>query len=91
MKGGVQVVLRYSIVTWVCRRKGLERKFFYLLQRMKGRIDQKGKEGVFRKTSLKSSKSNRELKKLEWTVSYKKTKIGFSGGIFEGASKSGCK
>ncbi|KAL6350127.1 hypothetical protein AAG906_004065 [Vitis piasezkii] len=35
--------------------------------RMKGRIDQKGQDGVSRKTNLKSSKSSRELKKLEWT------------------------
>ena len=31
-----------------------------------------------RKTNLKSSKSSRELKKLEETVSYKKTKMGTS-------------
>ncbi|RVW49042.1 hypothetical protein CK203_080976 [Vitis vinifera] len=35
--------------------------------RMKGKIEQKGMEGVTRKMSLKSSKSSRELKKLEWT------------------------
>ncbi|KAL6330553.1 hypothetical protein AAG906_040484 [Vitis piasezkii] len=34
---------------------------------MKGRIDQKGQNGTSRKTKLLSSKSNRELKKLEWT------------------------
>ena len=50
-----------------------------------------GKEGVIRKTRLKSSKSSRELKNLEWTVSYKKAKMGSSVGIFRGASGSGCK
>ena len=45
--------------------EGFEEEILYLLRRMKGRIDQKGKEGVFRKTSLKSSKSSKELKKLE--------------------------
>ena len=34
---------------------------------------------------------DRELKKLEWTVSYKKAKIGSSVGIFGGASGSRCK
>ena len=71
--------------------EGFEEEILYLLRRMKGRIEQKGKEGVTRKTSLKSSKSNRELKKLEWTVSYKKAKMGSSTGIFGGASGSGCK
>ena len=54
--------------------EGFEEEILYFLRRMKGRIEQKGKEGVTRKTSLKSSKSSRELKKLEWTVSYKKAK-----------------
>ena len=44
---------------------GFEEEILYLLRRMKGRIEKNGKEGVSRKTSLKSSKSNRELKKLE--------------------------
>ncbi|RVW30578.1 hypothetical protein CK203_086079 [Vitis vinifera] len=52
--------------------EGFEKEILYLLRRMKGRIDQKGKEGVSRKTCLKSSKSSKELKKLEWIVSYKK-------------------
>ncbi|KAL6323907.1 hypothetical protein AAG906_005904 [Vitis piasezkii] len=60
--------------------EGFEEEILYLLRRMKGRIEQKGKEGVTRKTSLKSSKSSRELKKLEWTVSYKKAKMGSSAG-----------
>ena len=71
--------------------EGFEEEILYFLRRMKGRIEQKGKEGVTRKTSLKSSKSSRELKKLEWTVSYKKAKMGSSMGIFGGASGSGCK
>ncbi|RVX00835.1 hypothetical protein CK203_026393 [Vitis vinifera] len=60
--------------------EGFEEEILYLLRRMKGRIEQKGKEGMTRKTSLKSSKSSRELKKLEWIVSYKKAKMGSSAG-----------
>ena len=70
---------------------GFEKEILYFLRRMKVRIEQKGKEGVTRKTSLKSLKSSGELKKLEWTVSYKKAKMGSSVGIFGGASGSGCK
>ncbi|RVW50375.1 hypothetical protein CK203_086395 [Vitis vinifera] len=61
-------------------RLRLRRGDLISLRRMKGRIEQKGKEGVTRKTSLKSSKSSRKLKKLEWTVSYKKAKMGSSTG-----------
>ena len=57
---------------------GFEEEILYLLRRMRARIDQKGQDGVSRKTNLKSSKSSRELKKLEYTVSYKKTKMGTS-------------
>ena len=71
--------------------EGFEEEILYFLRRMKGRIEQKGKEGVTRKTSLKSSKSSSKLKKLEWTVSYKKANMGSSVGIFRGASGSGCK
>ena len=71
--------------------EGFEEEILYLLRRMKGRIDQKGQDGASRKMNLKSSKSSRELKNLEWTVSYKKTKMGTSVGIFGGASGSRCK
>ena len=71
--------------------EGFEEEILYLLRRMKGRIDQKGQDGASRKTNLKSSKSSRELKKLEWTVSYKKAKMGTSMGIFGEASGSRCK
>ncbi|RVW46616.1 hypothetical protein CK203_067303 [Vitis vinifera] len=71
--------------------EGFEEEILYLLRRMKGRMEQKGREGVTRKTSLKSSKSNRELKKLEWTVSYNKAKMGSSMSIYGGASGSGSK
>ena len=71
--------------------EGFEEEILYLLRRMKGRMEQKGREGVTRKTSLKSSKSSRELKKLEWTVSYKKAKMGSSTDFSGGASGSGCK
>ena len=70
--------------------EGFEEEILYLLRRMKGRIDQKGQDGVSRKTNLKSSTSW-ELKKLEWTVSYKKAKMGTSMGIFGEASGSRCK
>ena len=56
---------------------------------MKGRIDQKRQDGATKKTILKSSKSSRELKKLEWTISYKKAKMGSSGGIFGGLLDQG--
>ena len=52
--------------------EGYEEEILYLLRRMKGRIDHKRQDRATRKTILKSSKSNRELKKLEWTISYKK-------------------
>ena len=65
--------------------EGFEEEILYLLRRMKGRMEQKGREGVTRKKSLKSSKSSRELKKLEWTVSYKKAKMGSSTGFSGGA------
>ena len=71
--------------------EGFEEEILYFSRRMKGRIEQKGKEGVTRKTSLKSSKSSSKLKKLKWTVSYKKANMGSSVGIFRGASGSGCK
>ena len=70
--------------------EGFEEEILYLLRRMKERIDQKRQDGVSRKTNLKSSTS-KELKKLEWTVSYKKAKMGTSMGISGGASGSGCK
>ena len=68
-----------------------EEEILYLLRKMKGRIDQKGQNGASRKTKLLSSKSSRELKKLEWTVSYKKARVDTSLGISEGASMLGCK
>ncbi|RVW36927.1 hypothetical protein CK203_094920 [Vitis vinifera] len=55
--------------------KEFEEEILYLLRRMEGRIDQKGQDGASRKTKLMSSKSSRELKKLEWTVSYKKASV----------------
>ena len=69
--------------------EGFEEEILYFLRRMKGRIEQKGKEGVTRKTSLKSSKSSRELKKLKWTVSYKKAKMGLAQVFSEGLQDQG--
>ena len=72
--------------------EGFEEGILYLLRRMKGRIDQKGQNGVSRKTKLLYLKSSRELKKLEWIVmSYKKARVDTSLGISKGASVSGCK
>ncbi|RVW91507.1 hypothetical protein CK203_046178 [Vitis vinifera] len=59
--------LRDSATVWGMPTEGFEEEILYLLRRMKGRMEQKGREGVTRKKSLKSSKSSRELKKLEWT------------------------
>ncbi|RVX09394.1 hypothetical protein CK203_015437 [Vitis vinifera] len=63
--------------------EGFEEEILCFLRRMKGRIDQNRQDGASRKTKLMSSKSSRELKKLEWTVNYKKTKVDTSlvGGI----------
>ena len=58
---------------------------------MKGRIDQKGQDGVSRKTKSLSSKSIREHKKLEWTVSYKKARVDTELGNSTGASVFVCK
>ena len=71
--------------------EGFEEEILYLLRRMKGRIDQKRQDGVSRKTKSLSSKSVRELKKLEWTMSYKKTRIDIGLGNSIGAFVSGCK
>ena len=65
--------------------EGFEEEILYLL-RMKGRIDQKRQDGLSRKT-----KSVRELKKLEWTMSYKKARVDIRLGNSIGASMSGCK
>ena len=71
--------------------EGFEEEILYLLRRMKERIDQKRQDGVSRKTKSLSSKSIRELKKLEWTVSYKKARIDIGLGNSIGASMLGCK
>ena len=71
--------------------EGFEEEIWYLLRRMKGRIDQKRQDGVSRKTKSLSSKSIRELKKLEWTVSYKKARVDIGLGNSIGASMLGCK
>ena len=71
--------------------KGFEKEILYLLRRMEGRIDQKGQDGASRKTKSLPSKFVRELKKLEWTMSYKKARVDTELGNFVGASLSGCK
>ena len=71
--------------------EGFEVEILYLLRRMKGRIEHKRQDGASRKTKLTFSKSSRELKKLEWTISYKKARVDTNVSIFGGASGSGCK
>ena len=71
--------------------EGFEEEILYLLRRMEGRIEQKSKEGVYRKTKSLTSKADRALKKLEWTVSYKRAKLDSNEGKFGGASGLGCK
>ena len=46
---------------------------------------------MFRKIKSLSSKSVRELKKLEWTMSYKKTRVDTGLGNSIRASVSRCK
>ena len=72
--------------------EGFEKEILYLLRRMKGRIGYKSQDGASRKTKLSASKSSRELKKLEWTISYiKKTRVVTNVDISGGVSRSGCK
>ena len=65
-----------------------EEEILYLLRRMRGRIEKKNQDRENNKTKSSVSKSSRELKKLEWTVSYKKTKLASNEGKFGGASGS---
>ena len=71
--------------------EGFEEEILYLLRRMRGRIEQKSQDWEYRKTKSSASKSNRELKRLEWTVSYKRARVATNAGKFGGASGSGCK
>ena len=72
--------------------EGFEKEILYLLRRMKWRIGYKSQDGASRKTKLSASKSSRELKKLEWTISYiKKTRVVTNVDISGGVSRSGCK
>ncbi|RVX08890.1 hypothetical protein CK203_011084 [Vitis vinifera] len=71
--------------------EGFEEEILYLLRRMKGRIEQKSQNGACRKTKSSASKSSRELKKLKWTVSYKRARVVTNAGMSGGTSGSGCK
>ena len=64
---------------------GFEEEILYLLRRMRGRIEKKNQDRENNRTKSSVSKSSRELKKLEWTVSYKRAKLA------GGASGSGIK
>ena len=70
---------------------GFEEEILYLLRRMRGRIEKKNQGRENKKTKSSVTKSSRELKKLEWTVSYKRAKLASNEGKFEGASGSGIK
>ena len=70
---------------------GFEEEILYLLRRMMGRIEKKNQGRENKKTKSSVSKSSRELKKLEWTVSYKRAKLDSNEGKFGGASGSGIK
>ena len=53
--------------------EGFEREIMFLLKRMKEKKLQKGKKGKLdgrKKRKLESSKFERELRNLEWTVNY---------------------
>ncbi|RVW17454.1 Transposon TX1 uncharacterized 149 kDa protein [Vitis vinifera] len=56
--------------------EGFEGEILFLLKRMKERKLQKGKLNGRKKKKLESSKFERELRKLEWTVNY----LGGGGG-----------
>ena len=56
--------------------EGFEGEILLLLKRMKERRIQKGQVDGRKRKKLKSSKFERELRKLEWTVNY----IGEGGG-----------
>ena len=58
---------------------------------MRRRIEQKSQDREYTKTKSSASKSSRELKKLEWTVSYKRARVATNADKFGGASGSGCK
>ena len=70
---------------------GFEEEILYILRRMRGRIEQKNQDREYRKTKSSASKSSKELKKLEWTVNYKRARVATNVGKFGGASGLGCK
>ncbi|RVW25227.1 hypothetical protein CK203_113902 [Vitis vinifera] len=70
---------------------GFEEEILYLLRRMRGRIDKKNQDRENKKTKSSVTKSSRELKKLEWTVSYKRAKLASNEAKFGGASGLGIK
>ena len=50
--------------------EGFEGEILFFLKRMKERKLQKGKLNSRKRRKLESSKFERELRKLEWTVNY---------------------
>ena len=63
--------------------EGFEGEILFLLKRMKERKIQKGNLDGRKRRKLETSKFERELRKLEWTVNY----IG-SGGAGEGGGST---
>ena len=70
---------------------GFEEEILFLLRRMRRKIEKKSQDREYKKTKSSASKSNRELKKLEWTVSYKRARVASNEGKLRGASGSGYK
>ena len=64
--------------------EGFEGEILFLLKRMKERKIQKGNLDGRKRRKLETSKFERELRKLEWTVNY----IGGGGGGEGGGSTS---
>ena len=61
--------------------EGFEGEILLLLKRMKERKLQKGKLNGRKRKKLESSKFERELRKLEWTVNYLEGGEGEGGGV----------
>lgn len=70
---------------------GFKEEILFLLRRMRGRIEQKSQHREYKKKKSSASKSSRKLKKLEWTISYKRARVASNEGKLGGASGSGYK
>ena len=61
--------------------EGFEGEILFFLKRMKERKLQKGKLNSRKRRKLESSKFERELRKLEWTVNYLGGRGEGGGGV----------